>query len=109
MALELKFNTNVRKAAILIENGEVAPFLDYKNTRYMIEIDRVLGTVVWTPFNIQSQELEDGKSYRYPYASHNMLFDAILGPRARVSPTDPVITEWPNFPVPDDDEGNVYP
>jgi hypothetical protein len=109
MALELKFNINVRKAAILIENGEVSPFIDYKNTRYIIQIDRILGTVIWTPFNIQSQELEDGKSYRYPYASHNMLFDAILGPRARVSPTDPVIIEWPDFPVPDDNPGSVYP
>lgn len=109
MALELKFNTNIRKAALLIEEGEVAPFIDYKNTRYILQIDRRLGTVVWTPFNIQSQLLEENHSYRYPYASHNMLFDAILGPRAKSSPTEPVITEWPSFPAPEEDDGNVFP
>jgi len=109
MALELKFNTNIRKAGIMIEEGEVAPFIDYQHIRFVIEIDRVLGTVIWTPFNINSQELEEEHSYRYPFASHNILFDAILGPRARVSPTDPVITEWPNFPPPEESTGQVYP
>lgn len=109
MALELKFSTNIRKAALLIEEGEVAPYIDYKNTRYVIQIDRVLGTVIWTPFNIQSQQVEGNHSYRYPYASHNMLFDAILGPRSKSSPGDLVIGVWPDFPSPDEGTGEVFP
>lgn len=106
--MKLQFSTNIRHAAILIEEGEVAPFLDLKDTRYVIQIDRLLGTVIWTPFKISTQELAEPHSYRCPYASHNIIFDAILGPRSKTNPTDPVITEWPNFPVPED-TGTVTP
>lgn len=106
--MKLQFSTNIRHAALLIEEGEVAPFLEYKDTRFVIEIDRKMGSVTWTPFKISTQELEGQYSYRYPYASHNMLFDAIFGPRSKSSPLDVVITEWPPFPEPED-TGTVTP
>jgi hypothetical protein len=109
MALKLIFSTNIRKAALMIENGEVQPFIDHKDTRYIIDIDRRLGTLIWTPFDIPSQELIGEYSYRYPFASHNMIFDAIFGPRNKNSPTEAIITEWPDYPILDDEVGNVIP
>lgn len=109
MSKKLIFSTNIRKAAFMIEAEEVHPFIDYKDTRYIIHIDRLLGTVIWTPFNIPSQELIGNHSYGYPFASHNILFDAIMGPRSKTSPREPIITTWPDYPVDEDEPGNVIP
>lgn len=107
-SMKLQFSTNLRHAALLIEAGEVAPFIDYKDTRFVIEINRQTGMVTWTPFRISVQALDGEYSYRYPYASHNIIFDAIFGPRSKSNPLPAVITEWPSFPEPED-TGTVIP
>lgn len=109
MTAKLMFSTNIRKAAILIEEGEVSPFIDYKDTRYVIHIDRIHGMVIWTPFDIPSQTLIGTHSYAYPFASHNILFDAILGPRSKDSPRDAIITIWPHYIEIDNEPGSVIP
>ena len=106
--MKLQFSTSIRQADVLIENEEVAPFIDLKDTRFVLEINRQMGSVTWTPFKISTQELDGVHSYRYPYASHNIIFDAIFGPRSKSNPLDAVITEWPHFPE-QEDTGFVTP
>lgn len=102
-------NTRIRDAIKYILNDEVNPIIDVNGTRYLIDISNwELGTIIWTPFDIASQTIIGEKSYAYPFASHNIFFEAILGPAAENYSQPAVTTTFPSFPVPDEN-GTVIP
>lgn len=109
MPIELTFNVRIRTAIDLILNDEVTPIIDLDGTRYLITVDNWdQGSIMWTPFDIATQTLAGDVSYSYPYAAHNILMHAVLGPSSRSHPRTPVTTEFPAFPVPAD-TGTVTP
>jgi len=109
MATELKFNTNIRRAIELINDGEVNPIIDFDDVRYSIDVSAWNhGMLKWTPFNLTTQLLIGDKTYTYPYAAHNVLAEAILGPSSKSYPSAAGNITFPNFPVPLDN-GIVTP
>ncbi len=109
MAIELKFNTNIRTAVELINNDEVNPIIDFDNVRYSLNVSAWhRGMIKWTPFNLTSQEIIGTKTYTYPYAAHNTLHDAILNASSHSYSSVATDTTFPNYPVPLDD-GFVTP
>jgi len=108
MAIELKFNTRVYVAEELITAGEVNPIVDFDGTRYSIEINSGTRMIYWTPFDLASQTIIGTKTYTYPYAAHNILQEALLGPASKAYSNPATNTTFPNFPVPLD-MGTVTP
>lgn len=110
MAIELKFSTRVNLAEQLITDGEVNPIIDYDGIRYSISINKGTGMVRWIPFQLSTQTIIGDKLYTYPYANHNILLEAILGPSSKHYPRAATSSEsvFPNFPVPLD-VGTVTP
>lgn len=109
MAIEIKFGTNIRTAVQLILDGDVNPFIDFDDIRYSIDISAWhRGMIKWTPFNLTTQIIIGDKIFTYPYAAHNVIAEALLGPSSRSYPSIATNTTFPNFPVPLDD-GFVIP
>ena len=110
MAIELKFNTRVNLAEQLITDGEVNPIIDFDGTRYSISINKGSGMVEWVPFLLSTQTIIGEKIYTYPYANHNILQEALLGPSSQTYSRFATSSEstFPNFPVPPD-MGSVTP
>lgn len=109
MSIKLKMNTNIRDGIEFILNQGVSPIIDFDNSRYLIDISNwELGVVHWTPFDIETQTIIGTNTYSYPYASHNIFRDAILGPISTKSPQTATDTNFPTFPVPDP-AGTVIP
>ena len=100
MAIELKFNTNIRYAVELILNEEVNPIVDFDNVRYSLDISHWQhGMLLWTPFNLTTQQIIGASVYTYPYAAHNILRDALANDQG-TWPKPTTNTTFPNFPVP---------
>ena len=110
MATELKFNTRINLAEQLITDGEVNPIIDYGGVRFSISINKGTGMVCWIPFNLATQTIIEDKIYTYPYANHNILQEALLGPSSKHYSHIATSSEsvFPNFPVPLD-MGTVTP
>jgi len=109
MAIEIKFNTNIRRAVELINEGEVNPILDFNDTRYHIDVSGwSRGVIKWTPFSIALRSPIGEVTHTYPYASHNTMHDALLGPSGQ-SYTSPIVdSTFPSYPTPDEN-GYVIP
>ena len=109
MAIELTFNTNIRTGVQMILDDEVNPILDFDGKRYLINITNWnLGSIIWTEFDLTTQEVIGEHAYSYPYASHNTFKDCIFGPSSRSYPREIPTDVFPSFPTPRD-YGTVTP
>ena len=109
MAIEIKFNTKIRLAVELINNGDVNPILDFNDTRYSLDVSGwSRGVIKWTPFSIALRTPIGENSYTYPYAAHNLMSDALLGPSGITYPSPIVDSTFPAFPTPPEN-GFVIP
>lgn len=110
MAIELQFNTKIRLAVQLINDGEVNPIIDFNDTRYHFDTSAWhRGMLKWTPWSIALRTPIGDVTHSYPYAAHNILSDAVFGPSGQ-SYTAPIAagSEFPNYPTPPE-EGTVTP
>ena len=106
--IELKFGTKILIALKLIRDGDVNPIIDFDGVRYSIDIREDIGMLKWTPFDLTTQLIIGTKTFTYPYAAHNILEHAILGPSSKSYPSLATNTTFPNFPV-ILDNGRVIP
>lgn len=76
----LSFNTKIRDAVQLIQDGEAFPVIDLGNIRYALNLSNIkFGTLIFTPFD-KNTELPVDWTYQYLYGMQSTLKDAILGP-----------------------------
>ncbi len=109
MAVKLTFNTNIRTGIEMLLNDEVDPIIDFDGVRYLINITRWgQGTIIWSEFNLVTQEVIGETAFSYPFAAHNTFKDCIFGPSSRHYPTELPTTTFPAFPTPRD-YGTVTP
>jgi len=109
MAIELTFNTRIRDGIFALLNDEVNPIIDFNGKRYLINISKWnQGSITWTEFDLDTQEVVGEYAYTYPFAAHNTFKDCIFGPSSRAYPTDIPTTVFPSFPTPRD-YGTVTP
>lgn len=101
MSAKLLMSTRVYDAIPLIQDGTANPVIDLGNTRYHISLaNLVLGCIVWTPFDLVSQQLIGEYSYSYPWEGATVFHQVILGPSSKHYPQSPIITEFPSYPAP---------
>jgi len=81
MAIELKMNTNIFVGRDLILAGEVNPYVDLDNIRYLVDVETYLkwGSLVWTRFDLSTQLPLDDYSFIRRYAAHNMFHELLIG------------------------------
>ena len=109
MAIKLTFNTKIRAGIQLLLNDEVDPIIDFDGVRYLINISKwQYGSVRWTPFDLNTQEIIGEVMHVYPFASHNTFKDAIFGPGGNTAFEPAATTVFPSFPTPRD-YGTVTP
>jgi hypothetical protein len=107
--IKLTFNTNIRTGIQMLLNDEVDPIIDFDGTRYLINITKWgEGLIIWSEFDIATQQVIGEYAYRYRFAAHNTFKDCIFGPSGR-SGTQALPTDvFPSFPTPRD-YGTVTP
>ena len=109
MAIELTFNTNIRTGIQMLLNDEVNPIIDFNGKRYLINITKwSQGSIIWTEFDLVTQEVIGEDAYSYPFAAHNTFKDCIFGPSSRSYRTTIPSTVFPSYPTPRD-YGTVTP
>lgn len=109
MAIEIKFNTKIRLAVELINDGDVNPILDFNDTRYSLDVSGwSRGVIKWTPFSIALRTPIGDQTHTYPYAAHNTMHDAIFGPSGQTY-TQPIVdSTFPSYATPPEN-GSVTP
>jgi len=109
MAIELTFNTNIRAGIEMILADEVNPIIDFNGKRYLINITHwTQGSIIWTEFDLNTQEVVGDSAFAYPFAAHNTFKDCVFGPSSRSYPRDIPTDVFPSFPTPRD-YGTVTP
>ena len=107
--IKLTFNTRIRDGIQLLLDDEVDPIIDFDGKRYLINITHWgQGSIIWSEFDIETQQVIGDRAYSYPFAAHNTFKDCIFGPSSRTYPTDLPTDVFPAFPTPRD-YGTVTP